>query len=1087
MSRRSTLLFLILILSLAAGTVRAACGLIPATYPVYAASNLQMDNYVKVNGNYLNPVDFNGGSRDAVETDGDVVAASLSLPDPDPATFPSFSSSTDMTNPGTLAEGTYRTVTISSGSQLLSGGTYYIKTLNVSRPRRGAATTLTLNSGDYYVETLSITSSNLLKVSGTARVFIKTKFSTSGSTQVNYGGAITGLQIYLFGSATFTLGGSSRFAGVVLGTGSGSVLTLGRKSSINGALLTAGKIASSSDRSTRAINITYSDADRTTLAALSTCATSPVLALARWTMDESAWSGTAGEVQDSSGNAYHATARNGVTTESVSPAVPGSPGTCRYGQFDGSNDYLDATALPNLSESFTATAWIKANAIPLHHRILVDDQNNSSGWGFSLGDSSLPRLRFFSRAITPVILDSSYTISTGTWYFVAAVADLTNKKRHIHVFDSAGNLLDTASESTAFTGTWGSDAGPASIGGESDASAEDYHFNGSLDEVAVYRGALTTTQLATVLAESRSCISVSVPGALNAFDTDTDDGEIDGVIKTKVAGQSFSLDVVALDEDGEAVDTGFTGAVSVQILNAADNSGALDSGSCRSTWATLSSLGSYTFVAGDNGRKTLSGISVANSYRDLRVKATHTASGNSGCSTDNFAVRPAALAGTSSAASAVAATDADWQTAGTTRTLANTGASGGNVHKAGRPFSLRAQAYTATGATASNYDGSPSLATSACLLPASGCVTGTASAGSWSTTSGLASTSTASYSEAGSISVKLSDAGYAAVDAADGSSTAERTVESAAFSVGRFVPDHFDLAANTPAFAPGCASFTYQGQPFALATAPLWTVTARNLAGATTANYTGSLMKIGAATVTGQAWSDAAHSVAAVGSLPDPTVTDLGGGLASVQFSVGDPDAGGGLAYARTSLAGPFTASLTLSASVADSEGVAYAGNPYSQTGIAFSGGNSEVRFGRLRLLNAAGSEYKALTVPLSAQYWNGQGFVANTADNCTALAAPTLTFYAATADNRLVSGETAASFSNPLVAGAGGLNLSAPGAGNYGYLDLSFATPAWLKWNWDGTDQGSDGKLYDDDPVARAAFGKRQGRDRVIIRREIY
>jgi hypothetical protein len=77
-------------------------------------------------------------------------------------------------------------------------------------------------------------------------------------------------------------------------------------------------------------------------------------------------------------------------------------------------------------------------------------------------------------------------------------------------------------------------------------------------------------------------------------------------------------------------------------------------------------------------------------------------------------------------------------------------------------------------------------------------------------------------------------------------------------------------------------------------------------------------------------------------------------------------------------------------------------------------------------------------------------------------------------------------------VAGQGGLVLTkpctgTPCTGNYGFVDVTVPAPDWLKYNWDGIDQGTDGNLFDDNPRARATFGKRKGTDKVIIRREIY
>lgn len=235
---------------------------------------------------------------------------------------------------------------------------------------------------------------------------------------------------------------------------------------------------------------------------------------AEWRMDENLWNSTANEVVDNSGNGFHARAFNSANTTDVTRAIPGTPGTCRYGVFDNgttiTQGYLQ-TSVPNLTTNFTITAWIRStSASTTGQRILIDDQNNSGGYGFSLGDGGSNVLRFYSRNIDPIILDSTYAIANNTWYFVAAVANTTTKRRTIYVFNAAGTLLNSTSDGAAYSGTWGTDAGPVSIGGETNASGESpsgFHFKGNLDEVRVYNSALSQAVLTEIASQSHACVT----------------------------------------------------------------------------------------------------------------------------------------------------------------------------------------------------------------------------------------------------------------------------------------------------------------------------------------------------------------------------------------------------------------------------------------------------------------------------------------------------------------------------------------------------------------------------------------------------
>lgn len=587
-------------------------------------------------------------------------------------------------------------------------------------------------------------------------------------------------------------------------------------------------------------------------------------------------------------------------------------------------------------------------------------------------------------------------------------------------------------------------------------------------------------------------------------------------IKTKIAGANFNLDIVALLFSG-AIDTGYNRTISVQLMNASDNSGALDAYGCRSSWTLLGAAVAGNFNDGSpNGLTTVGPFNIADAYQEVRVRVTRTGGPfRRGCSSDAFAIRPNSLAN-------ISVSDLDWQTAytgsGTPRTLYNTAASGGNVHKAGQPFTIVATALNAAAVTTSNYAGSPEASLTACLLPAAPCTLGTLNAGiAWTASLGTVTSTTASYSEAGSFTMKLVDTSFANIDLAD-SSTAERYIESAEFDVGRFVPDHFELsAASTPQFKTfnddTCTtrSFTYIGQAFGYVTLPQAAISAKNAAGQTTVNYRDALWKLTSA--------DLSQNYAY--TLTPPSTPGLDTALVGTP-SVSSNDDGTGTAAANsndklafirnaTTPQSPFTAAITLEMDISDDSENAVSGNGIIDatapllfngggSGIAFDAGNA-FRYGRLRIANAHGSELLDLPVSLQAQYWNGTLFVTNTDDHCTTLVPGNIALSSFTSN--LAACETAVSISGAFSAGKSNLKMLKPGAGNSGSVNLTVNlgsaalgqtctsvggapvpdTPAnlsYLQGRWSGAN-------YDQNPFGRATFGVYKNANEFIYLREMY
>jgi len=476
-------------------------------------------------------------------------------------------------------------------------------------------------------------------------------------------------------------------------------------------------------------------------------------------------------------------------------------------------------------------------------------------------------------------------------------------------------------------------------------------------------------------------VAALTPGNFNAFDTDAAANALNWVIRSRIAGTAANIAVIALDNNGTALHPGFTGNVTLTWVDARNDTGAI-TGSCRSSWVDAGAAGTAAFS--NNARVTVSVTPPASATRAMRLKMSYTSGGGStvtACSNDAFAVLPASY-------NWLGATDTDSSTAGTTRTLSNTGASGGNVHRAGRPFTVRAQALDATGAIMTGYDGTPVLATAGCLLPAS-CTAATLTAASTAAVAGVWTHNNVSYAEVGAIQVQLTDASYADVDAAD-TAIGVRTLTSALLAVGRFIPDSYSVAlstsgqfatANGSCMAAGSGA-TFIGQGFTWATAPQLTLTARNAAGATTAGWTGSLMKLTPAMVSEALAASGTGSATLSSAFGAVAVADLGSGQARVTASATDRfllDLAGGAVQDSV------TPSWTWTATVADTSEAAISGNPTlnssaSQGSIAFNSG-AVFHSGRLGLSPGYGDVRAGVKLLAQLQRYTSAGWVTLTED----------------------------------------------------------------------------------------------------------
>jgi parallel beta-helix repeat protein len=487
---------------------------------------------------------------------------------------------------------------------------------------------------------------------------------------------------------------------------------------------------------------------------------------------------------------------------------------------------------------------------------------------------------------------------------------------------------------------------------------------------------------------SSTTMAALSPGSFNAFDTDTAANALTGVLRSRVAGASTSVDVIALDQSSSGLHVGFTGDVSLRWLDARDDSGAV-TGSCRSSWVDLGSAGMASFSS--NSRLTVNLTPPASATRSMRLQMSYagTAGTITSCSTDAFAALPASLAW-------LGASDGDAATAGTTRTLDNTSASGGVVHRAGRPFTVRAEARTATGAVMTGYDGAPTLAISSCVLP-SGCTAGALGGGQVAAAAGVYTHSSVTYSEVGAINLSLTDDSFGAVDTAD-TPAAARTVSASALAVGRFVPDGYVLSvsrqgqfatANAACMASGSAA-TFFGQGFGWALTPRVTVTAVNAAGATTLLWADALMTLTGAHATPSLAVAGAGAASLSSSFGTMSISALGSGQALIEPNITDRFL---LELASGTLQPTQTPTWTWALAVNDSSQAGVSGNPsitanISSSGPTFDQGGS-FHAGRLTLAAAYGDARSGVRALVQLQRWTSAGWVTVTEDRGCATVQP--------------------------------------------------------------------------------------------------
>ncbi|OYT96195.1 MAG: hypothetical protein CFE49_08665 [Pseudomonas sp. PGPPP3] len=232
-----------------------------------------------------------------------------------------------------------------------------------------------------------------------------------------------------------------------------------------------------------------------------------------WSLDESSWTGAAGEVLDASGNALHGTVLNSASTARTSPALPqvNAQGTCGYGTFNSASSQYVQRADNNLLDlqgSFTIGLWVKPRTLPTSGlmSILSKDEN----YEFHLNPSGTINWWWQTTAGATNEFNSTTALTVGQWSHVLIRYAPGEQRIYIN-----GTLAGQAS----FSGTPLANGDPLQLGADQGTAGR--NFNGELDELRIYNGALSDAQISALVAERHECAL-----SLQCFNDNFDDGSL---------------------------------------------------------------------------------------------------------------------------------------------------------------------------------------------------------------------------------------------------------------------------------------------------------------------------------------------------------------------------------------------------------------------------------------------------------------------------------------------------------------------------------------------------------------------------------
>ncbi|MFT7315085.1 MAG: hypothetical protein ACI9J5_003241 [Paraglaciecola sp.] len=221
--------------------------------------------------------------------------------------------------------------------------------------------------------------------------------------------------------------------------------------------------------------------------------------VANYHLEDPNWNGTAGEVIDSSNTGAHG--------QRMGDATPRPAKVCNGASLDGTRDYIqipDNSEL-DISDELTAMAWVNPASFPASDLMTIVSKD--ANFEFHLDPTGQVLWWWTNSSGTSRSFTSNATnVTLGNWHHVAITYSKSAGSQKIYI-----DGVETNSESYAGESLINNNL-PLYIGTDDNYPSRD--FDGSIDEVKIFKRALSIAAIQKYAAETRPCASC----ALDHFD-----------------------------------------------------------------------------------------------------------------------------------------------------------------------------------------------------------------------------------------------------------------------------------------------------------------------------------------------------------------------------------------------------------------------------------------------------------------------------------------------------------------------------------------------------------------------------------------